>query len=213
MSEHFEIISKFRVKRDNPEFSITSSESDRRFVARMCIKAGDIGHSALPWDLHTRWSVLVMKEFFLQGDEERRLNLPMGALCDRNMINDVGKSQKGFLDFVCAPLFEELSKFEAPNYDDDNPNEPIPRVMRTVTEDAARYQSCRTLSHQSSDEEWQVRRCCVQTLKDNAKQWIEDAQASERVLAELKQPSGETSRFLKRRSSENSPKELPKLEV
>merc|ERR1711879_371056 len=41
MSEHFEIISKFKVKRDSPDFDAAANESDRRFVARMCIKAGD----------------------------------------------------------------------------------------------------------------------------------------------------------------------------
>merc|ERR1719253_581899 len=112
MSEHFEIISKFRVKRDSPDFDAEKNEADRRFVARMCIKAGDIGHSGLPWELHQTWSEGVIKEFWLQGDEERSMNLPISALCDRNNVGDIGKSQKGFLEFVCAPLFDELSKFE-----------------------------------------------------------------------------------------------------
>merc|ERR1711939_554589 len=81
MSEHFEIISKFRVKRDSPDFDATQNESDRRFVARMCIKAGDIGHSGLPWALHEQWSKRVTLEFWSQGDEERSLQLPISALC------------------------------------------------------------------------------------------------------------------------------------
>merc|ERR1712196_274999 len=84
MSEHFEIISKFRLKRDSKEFDVASNESDRRFVARMCIKAGDIGHSALPWELHENWSERVTREFWQQGDEERSLNLPISALCDKH---------------------------------------------------------------------------------------------------------------------------------
>lgn len=41
--------------------SPTAAE-DRMFAARMCIKAGDIGHSALPWDLHERWSICCVQE-------------------------------------------------------------------------------------------------------------------------------------------------------
>jgi len=185
MSEHFEIISKFRVKRENPDFCVASNETDRRFVARMCIKAGDIGHSALPWELHEKWSVRVMQEFFQQGDEERSLNLPVSALCDRNNVGDVGRSQKGFLEFVCLPLFEELSKFEAPSYDEDDEEES--RIERLATSGSKSNRTTRATSVVSSSDETrhQVRRQCTQCLKDNAKRWVEDATASERVLVLL----------------------------
>lgn len=110
MSEHFEVISKFRVKLESPDFSV-ETDADRRFAARMIIKSGDIGHSSLPWKLHVRWSGMVMQEFFEQGDQERELGLPISALCDRNAMADIGKSQKGFLEFVCMPLFEALTVF------------------------------------------------------------------------------------------------------
>merc|ERR1712012_502250 len=59
-----------------------------------------------------RWSLRVTQEFFDQGEEERRLGLPVSALCDRKSLPDLGKSQRGFLEFVCLPLFEELVSFE-----------------------------------------------------------------------------------------------------
>merc|ERR1719413_60286 len=92
MAEHFEMLGRFRVRLDSPEFDILTP-ADRTLVARMCMKAADIGHSSLPWDLHRRWSIRVSQEFFQQGD--------------------VGKSQKGFLQFVCLPLFEALATSES----------------------------------------------------------------------------------------------------
>merc|ERR1712157_508128 len=52
-------------------------------------------------------------EFYQQGDEERRIGLPISALCDRGAVGDFGKSQKGFVEFVCLPLFEALAQHEA----------------------------------------------------------------------------------------------------
>merc|ERR1712232_1258158 len=111
MSEHFETISKFRVRREASDF-VVANEADRRFIARMCMKAGDIGHSALPWDLHTLWSMRVTQEFLEQGNEERELGLPVSPLCDMKSLEELGSSQKGFLEFVCTPLFEELMHLE-----------------------------------------------------------------------------------------------------
>jgi len=87
-------------------------EGDRRFVTKMCLKAGDVSHAALPWNLHTRWSALVVQEFMEQGDEERQLGIPVSPLCNRDGLEELGKSQRGFLEFGCMPLFEELGAFQ-----------------------------------------------------------------------------------------------------
>merc|ERR1712014_258637 len=108
MAEHFETISKLRVRCDSSDVGL-DTEADRRFLARMCLKAGDIGHAALPWESHRHWSTRVCAEFYSQGDEERRMGLPISALCDRSSAKDIAKSQNGFLDFVCMPLFRVLS--------------------------------------------------------------------------------------------------------
>ncbi|CAK0850004.1 unnamed protein product, partial [Prorocentrum cordatum] len=111
MMEHFDLISKFRVRRIQDNLKL-EEEADRRFVTKMCLKAGDVSHAALPWDLHTRWSALVTQEFMEQGDEERQLGLPVSPLCNRDNLQELGKSQRGFLEFVCMPLFEELAAFQ-----------------------------------------------------------------------------------------------------
>merc|ERR1712187_547185 len=49
------------------------------------------------------WDMLVVDEFFAQGDEEKRLGIPVGMLNDRNKVNRAG-SEHGFINFLVAPL-------------------------------------------------------------------------------------------------------------
>lgn len=78
----------------------------------MVIKAADIGHSAVCWPQHEQWSLRVAAEFFAQGEHEKALGMPMSPLCDKAEAPNIGSSQKGFLEFVCMPLFEVLAKLE-----------------------------------------------------------------------------------------------------
>ncbi|KAF8822398.1 3'5'-cyclic nucleotide phosphodiesterase domain-containing protein, partial [Cardiosporidium cionae] len=112
MSKHFESIAKFKLRRQNDGFSIRQRREDRWHTVRMCVKAADISHSAKSWDLHCFWSLQCVEEFFVQGDEEKRLGLPISPLCDRQKAYEIPKSQVGFLQLVCLSLFQELQVVE-----------------------------------------------------------------------------------------------------
>ncbi|KAF8819452.1 hypothetical protein IE077_004199 [Cardiosporidium cionae] len=118
MSKHFESIAKFKLRRQNGEFSIRQRREDRWHTVRMCVKAADISHSAKSWNLHCFWSLQCIEEFFDQGDEEKRLGLPISPLCDRQKAYEIPKSQVGFLQkfilssLVCLSLFQELQVVE-----------------------------------------------------------------------------------------------------
>jgi hypothetical protein len=60
--------------------------------------------------LHIKWSVRVQEEFFEQGDDERQRGLPISPWMDRTAPN-LPKSQIGFLNFLCVPLFEAWTDF------------------------------------------------------------------------------------------------------
>uniref|UniRef100_A0A0G4I780 Phosphodiesterase n=1 Tax=Chromera velia CCMP2878 TaxID=1169474 RepID=A0A0G4I780_9ALVE len=79
------------------------AEDNVWMVTRACIKAADLGHSARPWRIHFARSLSVVSEFFLQGDRERIMGLPISPLCNRTDTTPSGlcKSQVGFLTFVC----------------------------------------------------------------------------------------------------------------
>ena len=49
-----------------------------------------------------------MEEFWLQGDTEKQMGIPVSFLCDR-MTADVPKSQIGFIRGIIAPTFELLT--------------------------------------------------------------------------------------------------------
>ena len=65
---------------------------------------GDIAHPAKPWSIEIKWSNLIYKEFFNQGDTEKSLGLPISFLCDRDTTS-IPKSQVGFIKNIIMPSF------------------------------------------------------------------------------------------------------------
>eukprot|EP00741_Cyanophora_paradoxa_P015443 tig00020892_g14906.t1 len=51
-----------------------------------------------PFATHERWARRIVEEFGAQGDEERRLGLPVSPLCDRS--ESLARAQEGFLTFL-----------------------------------------------------------------------------------------------------------------
>jgi len=115
MATHFDFLGKFRVRRDCTEFNVQDNPEDRRLVTHCSLKAADLGHAALPFDMHERWAFRLLNEFYEQGDEERSLGVPVSPMCERSgNVQDFRESQKGFLQFVIMPLFKELATVTVP---------------------------------------------------------------------------------------------------
>merc|ERR1712060_454409 len=55
------------------------------------------------------WAWQVLEEFFMQGDEEKRLGVPVQALNDRTKVNRAF-SQVGFIEFLVSPLLIASTK-------------------------------------------------------------------------------------------------------
>ncbi|XP_075465012.1 dual specificity calcium/calmodulin-dependent 3',5'-cyclic nucleotide phosphodiesterase 1A isoform X2 [Ascaphus truei] len=102
MSGHFQQIKTMRHTLQQPE------GIDRAKTMSLILHAADISHPAKPWDMHQRWTNLLMEEFFLQGDKEAELGLPFSPLCDRKSTM-VAQSQIGFIDFIVEPTFALLT--------------------------------------------------------------------------------------------------------
>jgi len=115
MATHFEFLGKFRVRAACSEFNLQDNAEDRRLVTHCYLKAADLGHAALPFEMHERWAFRLLNEFYEQGDEERSLGIPVSPMCERSgNVADFRESQKGFLQFVIQPLFKELVTVSAP---------------------------------------------------------------------------------------------------
>ncbi|XP_075036596.1 dual specificity calcium/calmodulin-dependent 3',5'-cyclic nucleotide phosphodiesterase 1A isoform X1 [Mixophyes fleayi] len=101
MSGHFQQIKTMRNTLQQPE------GIDKSKAMSLILHAADISHPAKTWEMHQRWTDLLMEEFFRQGDKEAELGLPFSPLCDRKSTL-VAQSQIGFIDFIVEPTFTLL---------------------------------------------------------------------------------------------------------
>jgi len=70
---------------------------------KLLLHTADISNPLKPFVINQAWASRVQDEFFLQGDEEKRLGLPVGMLNDRDKVNRAG-SEHGFISFLVCPL-------------------------------------------------------------------------------------------------------------
>ncbi|XP_015723784.1 calcium/calmodulin-dependent 3',5'-cyclic nucleotide phosphodiesterase 1A isoform X4 [Coturnix japonica] len=102
MSGHFQQIKTMR-------HTLQQAEGvDKAKAMSLILHAADISHPAKSWELHYRWTMALMEEFFRQGDKEAALGLQFSPLCDRKSTL-VAQSQIGFIDFIVEPTFSLLS--------------------------------------------------------------------------------------------------------
>lgn len=123
MSFHFQQLKNMRNLLTLNEPSVDKSKA-LSLVLHCC----DISHPAKKWDLHHKWTMLLLEEFFRQGDLEQELGLPFSPLCDRNNTL-VAESQIGFIEFivepsmgVCADMLEIILAPIAPIANNNNSN-------------------------------------------------------------------------------------------
>jgi hypothetical protein len=106
MAKHFEMIVNLRNK--SSKLKDIESPEVRLDLLKMIIHTADIGHSAKETRIHKKWSKLLSKEFFHQGDIEKDRQKPVSMYCDRDKTI-FSKSQIGFLKNIALPLFELVS--------------------------------------------------------------------------------------------------------
>ncbi|XP_071561068.1 dual specificity calcium/calmodulin-dependent 3',5'-cyclic nucleotide phosphodiesterase 1-like isoform X1 [Temnothorax nylanderi] len=103
MSFHFQ-----QLKNMKNLLSLAEPSVDKNKAVSLVLHCCDISHPAKRWDLHHRWTMQLLEEFFRQGDKERELGLPFSPLCDRNNTL-VAESQIGFIEFIVEPSMQVCS--------------------------------------------------------------------------------------------------------
>ena len=70
---------------------------ERAKAFSLLLHMADISHPGKPWLLHQQWTSRLAEEYYRQGDEEKRLGLPISPLCDRETSNlptsQIGKAE------------------------------------------------------------------------------------------------------------------------
>ncbi|XP_073755136.1 dual specificity calcium/calmodulin-dependent 3',5'-cyclic nucleotide phosphodiesterase 1C isoform X2 [Callorhinus ursinus] len=102
MSCHFQQIKAMKTALQQPE------AVEKPKALSLMLHTADISHPAKAWELHHRWTMSLLEEFFRQGDREAELGLPFSPLCDRKSTM-VAQSQVGFIDFIVEPTFTVLT--------------------------------------------------------------------------------------------------------
>lgn len=120
MSKHFDLLQHFKAKFINSSSPIDFSNGDYRHeISMMAIKMADIGHAAKSIELHEKWCVRVLDEFFSQGELEKSLGLPVSMYCDKE-TTDIAKSQSGFIKNIALPLFVTMNSIVNSKEIEDN---------------------------------------------------------------------------------------------
>merc|ERR1712232_136246 len=70
---------------------------------KVILHLADVANPLKPFEVYRLWAVNVTDEFFEQGDEEKRLGIPVGMLNDRDKVNRSG-CEHGFITFLVSPF-------------------------------------------------------------------------------------------------------------
>ncbi len=112
-------------KGKNFEDVFNESENDKSIVKlfdkqqnilNMIIHTADISNPGKPDKVSNEWTKRVYAEFFVQGDMEKKLNIPISNFCDRETTN-INKAMIGFISFVVGPTIDTLTNLIPEVYD------------------------------------------------------------------------------------------------
>eukprot|EP00927_Polykrikos_kofoidii_P018594 TRINITY_DN18625_c0_g1_i1.p1 TRINITY_DN18625_c0_g1~~TRINITY_DN18625_c0_g1_i1.p1 ORF type:complete len:934 (+),score=195.03 TRINITY_DN18625_c0_g1_i1:117-2804(+) len=70
---------------------------------KLFLHLADVSNPLKTFSVNKLWATRVVTEFFAQGDDEKRLGIPVGMLNDRDKVSAPG-AEHGFINFLVAPL-------------------------------------------------------------------------------------------------------------
>jgi len=111
MSFHFEHLASFKKMVDTHGTEYDSYLPEE--IPHLCcvlLHAADVSNPGKPAHLAKHWAVLVVKEFFNQGAQEKLLGLPISPNCDPK-ATAMENVQIGFIRFIVLPFFTQLAEF------------------------------------------------------------------------------------------------------
>ena len=86
----------------NNNIDNNKKNDDYQNYMNVLIHSSDISNPTKPFEIYFQWADLVVKEFYDQGDKEKKLNMPCS--CDRNKVT-IYQSQLGFINFIEIAYF------------------------------------------------------------------------------------------------------------
>ncbi|OHT17691.1 3'5'-cyclic nucleotide phosphodiesterase family protein [Tritrichomonas foetus] len=108
MAHHFNLVKKLNETLDSG-LDMTNEEH-RMLVMQMLLKVGDISNVSRPFALADKWCDVLNEEFFRQGDLEKELGIGLTSPLNDREHSDKPKSQIGFYNFICIPLYQAVAR-------------------------------------------------------------------------------------------------------
>jgi 3',5'-cyclic-nucleotide phosphodiesterase len=113
MARHFDLVKQAQNAADNGGFNMNDAGM-RLLGLQLLLKVADISNVSRPFEYADAWCDILNQEFFKQGDLEKSSGLGLTSpLNDRNSCNKP-KSQIGFYNFICLPLYSVVAKVFPP---------------------------------------------------------------------------------------------------
>jgi len=84
------------------EVEVLSTAENKKLILEMVLHGADISNPTKPWNICYDWAYRVLDEYANQGDQEKKLGIPVQVLNDREKVNRPN-SQIGFIEFIIAP--------------------------------------------------------------------------------------------------------------
>lgn len=109
MAAHFEYISKLASRKESKKEWNRDEKDDRILLTQLTIKVADISNVAKMWDCSYSWTQFITKEFFQQGDLEKKKGINVAPFMDREKTN-MFKNTCNFIDYVAAPFFSSVTQ-------------------------------------------------------------------------------------------------------
>jgi len=74
---------------------------------QMLVKCADVSNPTKSFEVATKWSENLYEEWWIQGDLEKCLKLPVNPMMDRDLCNTF-LAKKGFCEGYVRPLFSSM---------------------------------------------------------------------------------------------------------
>ena len=144
MANHGKVVSVIKSKivlNENNEFRLNllsgneqTKNEEQQSLLDFILHLADLAHNTKLFDVSLKWVALLSEEFWRQGDLEKKKNLPVSFLCDREKYN-IPQSQKGFITGFIVPTFEIMvTVFPSLKFTLENANNNLKEWQKLIDE-------------------------------------------------------------------------------
>ncbi len=140
-SHQFSQLSELQLRLMGPDFFSESElvEADRKIALEAVMRAAEMGHHAMPFEIHAEWASRLATELALQGDDEVRLGLEVSPMCDRS-TQDVPKMMSSIIEVLVYPFMDQVcSLAESVNSAGENVEKSCGIIRRNLSQNLSRW--------------------------------------------------------------------------